>query len=226
MGKGDDPTQIVLPISGVYHTVWYSMPNTTTKRGNETQQRIVQAAATLIHHHGAKATSVDEILSASDTGKSQFYHYFDSKDALIEEVLSLCVQRSLDFTELSLAANPDPVKCLAALFDGAVEHYSSIGCEHGCPVASLALELGGTVGPVRNTISSFYQDFQTLITSKLNDLQTNGQLGSSNNIDDLAQFISATFHGSLLLATVQGTTKPISTAKGVVLDHIRGLANN
>ena len=197
------------------------MNNSTTKRGNKTQQRIVHAAATLIHQKGANGTSVDEILSASNAGKSQFYHYFTSKDELILAVLAHWIHRSLTYAEISLMTSNDPTTCIAALFDGAKESLNSMGCCHGCPVASLALELGGPDGMLRDYVDLFYRDFQSLITSKLVELQSAGQLRSTENLEDLAEFISATFHGSLLLSTVQSNTKPISTAKKAVLAHLR-----
>ena len=56
-------------------------------RGAETRLRILRAAADLFHRQGARATSPDEIIETSRTGKGQFYHYFKSKEGLIHEVL-------------------------------------------------------------------------------------------------------------------------------------------
>ena len=56
-------------------------------RGAETRLRIIQVAADLFHKQGVRATSPDEIIEASATGKGQFYHYFKSKEGLVHEVL-------------------------------------------------------------------------------------------------------------------------------------------
>src|SRR5712692_10551809 len=56
-------------------------------RGAETRLRIIRVAADLFHKQGVRATSPDEIIEASATGKGQFYHYFKSKEGLIHEVL-------------------------------------------------------------------------------------------------------------------------------------------
>jgi AcrR family transcriptional regulator len=45
-----------------------------------TKDRILAVALDLFHENGINATSVDDILEASGTGKSQFYYYF--KDLL------------------------------------------------------------------------------------------------------------------------------------------------
>src|SRR5215472_5602635 len=61
-------------------------------RGAETRLRIIRTAADLFHQQGARATSPDEIIEASRTGKGQFYHYFRSKEGLIHEVLQTYLQ--------------------------------------------------------------------------------------------------------------------------------------
>ena len=61
-------------------------------RGAETRLRILRTAADLFHKQGARATSPDEIIEASRTGKGQFYHYFKSKERLIHEVLQVYLE--------------------------------------------------------------------------------------------------------------------------------------
>ena len=58
-----------------------------TARGAATKARIVAAAASLIHKQGVAGTSLDDVMAATDTSKSQLYHYFANKDALIHEVV-------------------------------------------------------------------------------------------------------------------------------------------
>ena len=60
---------------------------TRSAQGAATRMRIIQAAADLFHKQGVHATSPDDIIEASNTGKSQFYHYFKNKEGLVHEVL-------------------------------------------------------------------------------------------------------------------------------------------
>jgi TetR/AcrR family transcriptional repressor of nem operon len=62
-------------------------------RGAETRLRIIHTAADLFHRQGARATSPDEIIEASRTGKGQFYHYFKSKEGLVHEVLQSYLEK-------------------------------------------------------------------------------------------------------------------------------------
>ena len=47
-----------------------------------TKNKIVAVALDLFHENGINATSVDDILEASGTGKSQLYYYFKSKASI------------------------------------------------------------------------------------------------------------------------------------------------
>ena len=50
---------------------------------NQTKSRIVSAAWTLFYQYGYDNTTIDDIVEASNTSKGSFYHYFESKDALL-----------------------------------------------------------------------------------------------------------------------------------------------
>src|SRR5262245_7848288 len=58
-----------------------------SERGEKTRMRILRAAADLFHAQGVAATSPDQVIEASETGKGQFYHYFKSKEGLVHAVL-------------------------------------------------------------------------------------------------------------------------------------------
>src|SRR4051794_41633021 len=60
-----------------------------TRRGLATRDRIVRAAATLMHTRGVNATTLDDVRIASGTSKSQLYSHFVDKESLVQEVISL-----------------------------------------------------------------------------------------------------------------------------------------
>ena len=68
-------------------------PRPPTARGAATRARIVEAAAGLVYRRGASATSLEDIMEASATSKSQLYHYFADKDALMRAVIELQTRR-------------------------------------------------------------------------------------------------------------------------------------
>ncbi|MGN0205092.1 MAG: TetR/AcrR family transcriptional regulator [Coprococcus sp.] len=53
------------------------------KKSTNTKGKIIAAAWKLFYDQGYDETTVDEIVEESGTSKGSFYHYFDSKDALL-----------------------------------------------------------------------------------------------------------------------------------------------
>jgi AcrR family transcriptional regulator len=74
-----------------------------TARGAATRARIVEAAADLIYAHGVEQTSLDDVMAASGVSKSQLYHYFADKDALVLDVIARQTERVIDAQRPQLA---------------------------------------------------------------------------------------------------------------------------
>lgn len=58
-------------------------------RKSNVKSRIVEAAWALFYEHGYDATTVEDIVLRSGTSKGSFYHYFESKDALLDSLAYL-----------------------------------------------------------------------------------------------------------------------------------------
>ena len=56
------------------------------KNNRNTKGRIVSAAWKLFYDKGYEATTVEDIVWESGTSKGSFYHYFESKDALLSSL--------------------------------------------------------------------------------------------------------------------------------------------
>lgn len=56
------------------------------KDSRNTKGRIVDAAWSLFYEQGYDETTIDDIVERSETSKGSFYHYFDSKDALLSSL--------------------------------------------------------------------------------------------------------------------------------------------
>src|SRR5271167_1162266 len=114
-------------------------PLPVTERGRRTRALIVDAAATLMYQRGVSMTSLDDVLAAAGSGKSQLYHYFGSKADLVAAV----IERQL---ELVLAEQPslqriesrDGIDAWAAEI---LHAQSAPGGTFACPLGTIAAEL-------------------------------------------------------------------------------------
>ncbi|MBO5994396.1 MAG: TetR/AcrR family transcriptional regulator [Firmicutes bacterium] len=77
----------------------------------QTKTRIVSAAWQLFYENGYDSTTIDDIVEASNTSKGSFYHYFESKDALLGSLSYLFDEK---YEELRDTIDPelDPIEKL------------------------------------------------------------------------------------------------------------------
>ena len=122
-------------------------PRPLTRRGAATRKRIVDAAANLTYAHGVDRTTLDDVMAESGVSKSQLYHYFADKDALIREVISLQTERVLGAL--------DSLSALRSWRDTIVRLNDGIHAK-GCPLGSLASELVNDSEPARKQLAGSF----------------------------------------------------------------------
>ena len=77
----------------------------------QTKSRIVSTAWQLFYRYGYDNTTIDDIVEASNTSKGSFYHYFESKDALMGSLSYLFDEKYEELME-TLDPNLDPLQKL------------------------------------------------------------------------------------------------------------------
>ena len=80
-----------------------------TKRN--TRGKIVSAAWKLFYEQGYEDTTIEDIVFESETSKGSFYHYFESKDALLGTLSTLFDEKYQELTETM----PEDMDAIAAL---------------------------------------------------------------------------------------------------------------
>lgn len=164
---------------------------------------ILDAAARLISEKGFSHTSVDDVIRAAGlSGKSHFYHYFESKDALGFEVLDRQFGR---FTERGLAIlrEPmiEPLDRLALFIDTLVALQREREARNGSPFGNLAGELADSHEGFRQRLDVVFERWSQQLQSLLWELR--GQLREGVDAGRLARFIIAALEGGMLMTRVK-----------------------
>ena len=84
------------------------------KKGEIKKQEILTTAETMFCRKGFSATSVQDILDALHTSKGSFYHHFESKESLLEEI---CTRRAAASSEQARENIPENETSLRRLND-------------------------------------------------------------------------------------------------------------
>ena len=66
------------------------------KKGEKRKQELLQIAYRLFISRGYERTSVDEIIEEAGIAKGTYYYYFESKEAMLEEVIDMMIRAQED----------------------------------------------------------------------------------------------------------------------------------
>ncbi|GGS70105.1 transcriptional regulator [Planobispora rosea] len=195
-----------------------------TERGRRTRERILAAAAGLIERQGVEATSLDQVLTEAQASKSQLYHYFADKQALVRAVIAWQTATVVDGTAEQLAG-VDSWAGLDAWFDALVAHQRSLDCHVGCPIGSLAAELADTDEPARQDLARAFDSWAAQLRAVLDRLRDRGLIRPEADTATLAQFTLATIQGGLLLAKTTRDPQRLRAALTAAGGYLRSLAS-
>ena len=195
-----------------------SEPRSLTARGAATRASIVEAAADLIYAHGVERTSLDDVMAASGVSKSQLYHYFADKDALVLEVIARQTERVLDAQRRHLEAL-DSLPALRAWRDAIVRLNKAVQGK-GCPLGNLASELANDSEPARKRLADSFSMWRDRIESGLTKMRERGELAASADPHDLALALLSAVEGGLLLAKTTHSSRPLELSLDMAIDHV------
>ena len=193
-----------------------------TRRGQETRQRIVAAAAALIFEHGVAETTLEDIRAAAGVSGSQVYHYFEDKQALVRAVVEHQTDAILDAQGERLD-HLDTVPGLRAWRDYIVDCQRQLQCRGGCPLGTLGAEVAEIDDVARMAVARGFRRWESRIREGLRTMHARGDLPAAVDPDDLALALLAALQGGLLLTQIQRETKPPETTLDAMLDHIQAL---
>ena len=192
-------------------------------KGTETRIRIIRTAADLFYKQGAGATSPDEIIEASKTGKGQFYHYFKSKEGLVHEVL----QSHLNAIKNGAAPVNYDISSWQDLEDwflSQLELQKSFGMKRGCPFGTIGNEVTEGDELIRQDLSLIFEVMKSKLTAFFIREKAKSRLSKEAKEERLADFCIATVQGAMLMGKIQRNSHVAEASIREALSHLRRYA--
>ncbi|HWX35272.1 MAG TPA: TetR family transcriptional regulator [Steroidobacteraceae bacterium] len=194
-----------------------------TSRGAATKGRIVEAAAELIYAKGAERVSLDEVMEATGTSRSQLYHYFENKDALVREVIEIQTSRILAANSLHLESL-DSFEALRVWRDWMIAANRAEGGVGGCPLGSLANELAARSEEARHQLDQSFAAWGAVIEMGLCRMRERGQIRIGADPKAMAVAVLAAIQGGILLSKTARSSQPLELALDMALSHVERYA--
>ena len=187
-------------------------------RGAETRERIIRTAADLFHKQGARATSPDEIIEASRTGKGQFYYYFGSKEGLVHEVLQTYLEEiKTNSSRVNYEINS--WKDLEKWFTAQIDSQKEYQMTRGCPFGTLGNEVTDGDELVRQDLSLIFEVIKNKLAAFFVKEKATGRLAKRADPEHLADFCIAAIQGAMLMGKIKRSSQTVEATVRETLQH-------
>ncbi|GLQ07630.1 TetR/AcrR family transcriptional regulator [Sneathiella chinensis] len=189
------------------------------KKGEQTRQRLVAAAAGLFQEKGYAATGLSDITRAGEVPKGSVYFHFPGGK---EDIAVAAVEQGRDQILEGLRMVADSAGTLTARLDAILDHFAEMlaasGYAKGCPIGALAGELSPVSSKVQGACAGAYSAWQETLQ---------GILAPDGSREMQARqgaelFLSAV-EGALLLARTYQDRGPLDRLKGTLVPVIVNL---
>ncbi len=190
-----------------------------------TRDRLIESARYLFWERGFAGTSMAELLAHAEVNSGSFYHFFDSKEALLRAVLDGYLQLLRPMVvDPAFAAVADPLGRIFAILAGYRERILATGCQYGCPLGRLALEIDPENAPAHELIARNFQGWIEAVRECLDAMKP--ALPAGADPDALATYVLVIMEGGVMLSRSFRSVDPFDRAVAQLREHFHLLLRN
>lgn len=185
-----------------------------------TRDRLIDSARYLFWERGYAGTSMADLLDHAKVNSGSFYHFFESKEALLREVLEgyLFALRPM-IVDPAFAKTNDPVERIFAILAGYRERILITDSRYGCPLGRLALEIDPENRPAHALIAKNFQGWIGAVRECIEELKP--RLPRNTDLDALATYVLALMEGGVMLSRSYGSVEPFDRTVTQLRQHFQ-----
>lgn len=188
----------------------------------DTRTRMIEAALDLFHRQGVNATSIDQVLALSHTGKSQFSHYFKTKDGLIQaslEYLSKVIRSGESPSSYEIKTWED----MERWFQQYIDYQKAVDFERSCPLGTIGNDISNEQPMLRMEVRLFLEWARGKLARFFAERQAAGELQPSAQPEALADFCLSIMQGGMLLTKMKRDSDMFEHAAAQANAYIKSL---
>ena len=180
---------------------------------DEKRQHILEVAEGCFQRDGFRGASIGDICAAARMSPGHLYHYFDSKEAIIEAILESRLEREAVIVgELTMTPNADLVTAVCGWLDGRVKDVRA----HG---TSLGLEMRAESArnpAIAKIASRADRGVRELLSRLVREGQERGQVDPALDPDSVAAVVHSIIFGLNRLGAIRDSTFDVKAASAML----------
>jgi TetR/AcrR family transcriptional repressor of nem operon len=185
-----------------------------------TRERLIHSALFLFWERGFAGTSMAELLAHAEVNSGSFYHFFESKEALLKAVLEeYRVALYPQVVDPAFLQTRDPIERIFAILAGYRGRILATNCQYGCPLGRLALEIDPENRPAHQLIAENFQGWIGAVRECLE--QSRDRLPQGQDLEALATYVLAVMEGGVMLSRSYGDVQPFDRTVAQLREHFQ-----
>src|SRR5437660_697935 len=185
-----------------------------------TRDRLIESARYLFWDRGFAGTSMADLLTHAEVNSGSFYHFFESKEALLRAVLEGYIQALRPMVvDPAFARTDQPVERIFAILEGYRERILQTECKYGCPLGRLALEIDPENRPAHDLIAANFRGWIGAIRECLEQIKP--RLPKGTDPEALATYVLAVMEGGVMLSRSYASVEPFDLSVAQLREHFR-----
>ena len=185
------------------------------------REDLLNAGLKVMFRSGYQGATVRDICAAAGAPQGSFTNHFRSKEAFAREVLDryfanlqASVRRALDDRSLT------PRQRLRRYLDIISGVLADARWNRGCLIGDLSLETTTESKVLRGRLESIFQEWLAPFASCIAEAQTIGEIDSTFDPMDLAEFLLASWEGAILRMKVERGPAALERFKRIVFETV------
>lgn len=178
----------------------------------DTKTHLLETGYQLIAKKGFTAVGIKQILDTAGIPKGSFYHYFPSKEAFGEAIISNYFVHYKMRLDTLVARDVSAQQNLYDYFQNWYDTQQN-GCDHGkCLVVKLSAEVADMSEPMRVTLNAGYQQIITWLATQIKAGWADNSVPRLDNVaaESMAKRWYFAWLGASLIAKISQTNTPLA----------------
>ncbi|WMX15990.1 MULTISPECIES: TetR/AcrR family transcriptional regulator [unclassified Aureispira] len=161
------------------------------------KEDIIALGSELIRKSGYHNVGINEILKTCAIPKGSFYNFFSSKEDFVEQSIKLYGFKSVELIRSFLnSKEPSPIQRLRNFYEYILDINHKEGCNAGCLINNLSIELAGINTHIGKIIDQHFQEVVEEIALCVKEGQDLGEITTKFSASYIAEYIHAGIGGA------------------------------
>jgi len=198
----------------------------------ENRRAIVAAATQLFRERGVDAVGLSELMKHAGFTQGGFYNHFESKSALVAEVVaSAMAEGAAEFAQAARAPLDESTTALRRYVNYYLSQTHRDNIDHGCPVAGFAGDAPRVGAEAQSHFTSGLDDQITILAGLIAEHGSKAAIGERKTLRERAISLHCKMVGALVLSRSVARTAPafsneiLESAKRDVIGSLDEVSN-